>query len=44
MFIPYGMPTMEAQEHYKKAIIKNNDKQNAVQGLAVRGFSQELFQ
>jgi hypothetical protein len=43
MFIPYGMPTMEAQEHYKKAIIKNNDKQNAVQGLLVRGFSQELF-
>jgi hypothetical protein len=43
MFIPYGMPTMEAQEHYKKAIIKNNDKQNAVQGLSVRGFSQELF-
>jgi hypothetical protein len=34
---------MEAQEHYKKAIIKNNDKQNAVQGLSVRGFSQELF-
>jgi hypothetical protein len=34
---------MEAQEHYKKAIVKNNDKQNAVQGLSVRGFSQELF-
>jgi hypothetical protein len=43
MFIPYGMPTMEAQEHYKKAIVKNNNKQNAVQGLSVQGFSQELF-
>jgi hypothetical protein len=43
IFIPYGMPTMEAQEHYKKAIVKNNNKQNAVQGLSVRGFSQELF-
>jgi hypothetical protein len=43
IFIPYGMPTMEALEHYKNAIIKNNDKQNAVQGLLVRGLSQELF-
>jgi hypothetical protein len=43
MFIPLGMPTMEAQQAYKKFIIRNNDKINAVQGLSVKGFSDELF-
>jgi hypothetical protein len=43
MFIPLGMPTMEAQQAYKKFIICNNDKINTVQGLSVNGFSDELF-
>jgi hypothetical protein len=43
MFIPLGMPTMEAQQAYKKLIVRNNDKINAVQGLSVKGFSDELF-
>jgi hypothetical protein len=43
VFIPIGLPTMESPELYKKIIVMNNDRQDEVQGLVVKGFSQELL-
>lgn len=43
-FIPMGLATMETPEVYKKYIVINNDRQNAVQeGITVKGFSKELL-
>jgi hypothetical protein len=42
-FIPIGMATMDGPEVYKKFICINNDRQNEVQGINVKGFSAELF-
>jgi hypothetical protein len=42
-FIPIGMATMDGPEVYKKFICINNDRQNEVQGINVKGFSAELL-
>jgi hypothetical protein len=43
MYIPIGLPTMEGPEVYMKLICINNDRQNEVQGINVKGFSDGLF-
>jgi hypothetical protein len=42
MYIPIGLPTMEGPEVYMKLIRINNDRQNEVQGINVKGFSNGL--
>jgi hypothetical protein len=42
-FIPIGMATMDGPEVYKKFICINNNRQNEVQGINVKGFLEELF-
>jgi hypothetical protein len=42
-FIPMGFATMKGPEMYKKFIFINNDRQNKVQGINVRGCCDELF-
>jgi hypothetical protein len=43
MYIPIGLPTMEGPKVYMKLICINNDHQNEVQGINVKGFSDILF-
>jgi hypothetical protein len=43
MYIPIGLPTMEGPEVYMKLFCINNDRQNEVQGINVKGFSDGLF-
>jgi hypothetical protein len=43
MYIPIGLPTMEGPEVYMKLICINYDRQNEVQGINVKGFSDGLF-
>jgi hypothetical protein len=42
-FIPMGLATMKGPEMYKKFICINNDRQNEVQGINVRGCCDALF-
>jgi hypothetical protein len=42
-FIPIGLATMESPAVYQKYMMINNDRQNEVQGLVVRGFSNEFL-
>jgi hypothetical protein len=42
-FIPMGLATMKGPEMYKKLICNNNDCQNKVQGIYVKGCCDELF-
>ena len=42
-FIHLGLATTNTPEAYWKYVIINNDRQNAVQGITVRGFSAELL-
>ena len=43
-FIHLGLATTNTPEAYWKYVIINNDRQNAVQGITVRGFSQALLE
>ena len=42
-FVPLGLANILSVSDYKKVMIINNDRQNAVQGITVHGFSTELF-
>ena len=42
-FIPIGLANILSVDDYKKYIVLNNDRQNAIQGVTVQGFSQELL-
>ena len=42
-FIHIGLATTNHPDTYWKSIVANNDNQNAVQGITVKGFSKELF-
>ena len=42
-FIPMGMATITSVADYKKLMILNNDKQNELQGITVKGFSAEIL-
>ncbi len=43
-FVHIGLATTNHPDVYWKSIVANNDNQNAVQGVTVKGFSAELLQ
>jgi hypothetical protein len=43
-FIHIGLATMNSPDTYWKCLMINNDCQQAMQGITVKGFSPELFQ